>query len=299
MASIAAHMNGDPAHAGRLLAAAEAIADAREDDYLARVAVLQARSLGGLMDGDLDRVVPAASLGVTLGGGRGDLYTLATMHANLGLVALIRGEFDRCRPLLTEALRLARRIDDRVAQHFLLGALAGQAAGDGRCRLAAALLGAAEALQSGLGASVLPFVAPWMAQARQSAIAALGMAAYKAEFEAGSRLGREEALALALGEAVLDGPVLGGPMLDGSMLGGSMLGGPAPIVDRGAGPLGERQFQVARLIADGLSNKQIAVRLLISQHTVDTHIRNIMTRLGCRSRAQIAAWVASERSGSS
>jgi DNA-binding NarL/FixJ family response regulator len=62
-------------------------------------------------------------------------------------------------------------------------------------------------------------------------------------------------------------------------------------LDSGAA-LGERQAQVARLIADGLSNKQIATRLLISEHTVDTHVRNIMTKLGCRSRAQIAAWVA-------
>jgi DNA-binding CsgD family transcriptional regulator len=89
---------------------------------------------------------------------------------------------------------------------------------------------------------------------------------------------REEALALAL-KLTTDGPAA--PAEDRSVGG------------REAGPLGQRQAEGACLIAEGLSNKQIAARLLISQHTVDTHIRNIMTKLGCRSRAQIAAWVAS------
>ena len=46
---------------------------------------------------------------------------------------------------------------------------------------------------------------------------------------------------------------------------------------------------MARLVADGLSNRQIGSRLLISEHTVDSHIRNILSKLGFSSRAQIAA----------
>jgi DNA-binding CsgD family transcriptional regulator len=46
-------------------------------------------------------------------------------------------------------------------------------------------------------------------------------------------------------------------------------------------------------VADGLTNKQIGARLFISEHTVDTHIRNILNKLGVNSRAQIAAWMAS------
>ena len=269
LASIAAHMGGDRAHAGQLLAAAEAIAEPREGDFPATIAVLQAHSLGGLLDGDLERVTRAASRGTALARSVGDLYTLATMQANLGLAALNRGELDACQPLFTEALQLARRIDDRVAQYFLLDVLACHAAGDGRPRLAARLLGAAQTLQTGVGASVLPYLRPVVAKAERATIAALGTAAaFKTEFAAGQSLGREEALALALGEPLFTSPAE--PSL-----------------------LGERQLQVARLIADGLSNKQIAARLLISEHTVDTHVRNIMTKLGCRSRAQIAAWVAS------
>jgi DNA-binding CsgD family transcriptional regulator len=51
--------------------------------------------------------------------------------------------------------------------------------------------------------------------------------------------------------------------------------------------------QVARLVADGLSNKEIGARLLISEHTVDSHVRSILNKLGVNSRAQIAAWMPS------
>jgi DNA-binding CsgD family transcriptional regulator len=61
----------------------------------------------------------------------------------------------------------------------------------------------------------------------------------------------------------------------------------------GAGFLARREAEVARLVADGLSNKEIGARLFISEHTVDSHVRSILNKLGCNSRAQIAAWMAS------
>ncbi len=63
----------------------------------------------------------------------------------------------------------------------------------------------------------------------------------------------------------------------------------------GAGLLGKREAEVARLVADGLSNKQIGARLFLSERTVASHVRNILNKLGCNTRAQIAAWVASMR----
>jgi len=59
-----------------------------------------------------------------------------------------------------------------------------------------------------------------------------------------------------------------------------------------AGPLAKREVDVARLVADGLSNKQIGARLFISERTVDSHVRSILNKLGFNSRAQIAGWVA-------
>jgi DNA-binding NarL/FixJ family response regulator len=59
------------------------------------------------------------------------------------------------------------------------------------------------------------------------------------------------------------------------------------------GVLGKRQADVSRLVADGLSNKQIGARLFISERTVDSHVRSILDKLGVNTRAQIAGWIAS------
>jgi DNA-binding CsgD family transcriptional regulator len=53
-----------------------------------------------------------------------------------------------------------------------------------------------------------------------------------------------------------------------------------------------RELQVARLLADGLTNRQVAVRLGISEKTAENHVDNILGKLGFASRAQVAAWVA-------
>jgi len=57
-------------------------------------------------------------------------------------------------------------------------------------------------------------------------------------------------------------------------------------------PLSEREFEVARLIADGLTNKQIAGQLVLAPKTVSAHVAHILTKLGAARRAEIAAWCA-------
>ncbi len=64
----------------------------------------------------------------------------------------------------------------------------------------------------------------------------------------------------------------------------------------GTSLLTDREVQVARLIADGLTNGEIATRLRISERTVDAHLEHIRNKLGLRTRAQIAVW-AHERVG--
>ena len=61
--------------------------------------------------------------------------------------------------------------------------------------------------------------------------------------------------------------------------------------------LTRREREVAALIAEGMSNKEIAARLVTSRRTAESHVENILRKLGFTSRTQVAAWVAQQRSG--
>jgi non-specific serine/threonine protein kinase len=54
--------------------------------------------------------------------------------------------------------------------------------------------------------------------------------------------------------------------------------------------LSERELQVVELIAQGLTNRQIADRLVIAERTTHAHVRNILDKLDCSSRVEIATW---------
>lgn len=60
-------------------------------------------------------------------------------------------------------------------------------------------------------------------------------------------------------------------------------------------PLSRRQREVARLVADGQSNREIAATLVVSERTAEYHVQQILNALGFDSRAQIAAWYAHRR----
>jgi len=275
MASIAAYMAGDRASARRLLDEAQVVATGL-DDVGATLAVLQARAFAGQFEGDLEAVRAASSEGARLSREVGDIYGLKTWLLHLGTVALLAGEPASARPLLREAVRIADEIDDRVQLSYLLDALGCLAAATGQARLAAQLLGAADTVHAGAGNRVMPFLAPRVAEAKASAIEALGASRFEVESTAGRRSSRDAAVRLALGES-------------------ARIAAPAPDADTGDAMLSAREMEIARLLADGLSNKEIGARLFISVHTVDSHVRSILNKLGVDSRAQIAAWVAGAR----
>ncbi|MEA2973841.1 MAG: hypothetical protein QOG82_2299 [Actinomycetota bacterium] len=60
--------------------------------------------------------------------------------------------------------------------------------------------------------------------------------------------------------------------------------------DTGVGGLSPREVEVADLVAEGLTNRQIAARLVISERTAQNHVQHILTKLGFATRSQIAAW---------
>jgi predicted ATPase/DNA-binding CsgD family transcriptional regulator len=271
MASIAADMAGDRASSRRLLDEGQAVADGL-DDLGTTLMTYQARALNGLLNGDLDAVRSAAAEGARLSREVGDLYSLDMMLLNQGFAALISGDLRESEQRFTEGLRIAHQLDDRVAQCHLLGALGCCAASSHEPRLAARLFGAMENLRAEVGATINAGMAPALTQATTSVAAALGPSKFETEFTAGQRLSRDAAARLALGD---DAPSI-----------------PAAS-DRGsAGVLRQRETDVARLVADGLSNKEIGGRLFISERTVESHVRSIMNKLGFNSRAQIAGWIA-------
>jgi DNA-binding CsgD family transcriptional regulator/sugar lactone lactonase YvrE len=57
------------------------------------------------------------------------------------------------------------------------------------------------------------------------------------------------------------------------------------------GRLSRREMEVARLVAEGLTNRDIAARLFISERTVDGHLEHVREKLAMNTRAQIATWV--------
>jgi DNA-binding NarL/FixJ family response regulator len=62
------------------------------------------------------------------------------------------------------------------------------------------------------------------------------------------------------------------------------------------GVLSPREMQVAELIVKGLSNREIAQALVISDKTAANHVEHMLTKLDLRSRAQIAVWAVRQRS---
>jgi predicted ATPase/DNA-binding CsgD family transcriptional regulator len=74
---------------------------------------------------------------------------------------------------------------------------------------------------------------------------------------------------------------------------------PAPRTAVDDSGLTKREREVAALIAEGLSNREIAARLVVAQRTAEGHVENILSKLGFTSRAQVAGWLAAQTPPSS
>lgn len=281
--SIAENLASDRRAARRLLDEAEAITPL-VDHYPASIGLIQARAVHALFEGDLAGAEAASFEGARLSREIGDLYYLERMLLNLGLAAMAAEDLPGSKVRFIEGLKIAEQTDNRLGQSSFLRLLGGHAVASGQPRVAARLLGAAEALGAAAGAGTtgqdgLRRLEPDMARVREAVITALGAARFETEYAAGTRLSREAALDLALGEP---------DEID--------VGADAHI---DTGPLSKREVEVATLIAQGLANREIAARLFISERTVTTHVGNILNKLGFDSRVQIASWMAAPASSRS
>ncbi len=254
---------------------AESITVALDDfNFTATIQLIESQSIQAIFEGDLEAARAASLEGVRRSREAGDLYQLEAMLRNLGMVGMMSGEIHAANAWFVEALQLARTIDNRLAQYYGLAAAGWYAANTGHAQAAAQLLGAADVLGTQTGADIMGPLVPLLVQARELAKQALGSSKFEVESQAGRRLSRTAAVRLALGESDQPEAATASDGVDGAAL-------------------GKREMEVARLVAEGLSNKQIAARLFISDRTVATHVGNILNKLGFNSRAQVATWVAS------
>jgi non-specific serine/threonine protein kinase len=128
----------------------------------------------------------------------------------------------------------------------------------------------------------MPYYHNRHAEAVDRARTALGSPAFERAWEQGQAMSAEQAVAEALEQATPTARTGGSPE-------------PCPRstgAERGrpGGLLTPREREVASLIAGGLSNRQIAARLVISERTAEAHVTNLLGKLGLRSRAQVAVW---------
>ena len=188
----------------------------------------------------------------------------------LGTAAWRQGDVSRAIGLLEDALRVNRRMRSLFVVTLVLEVLAWAVGSDGDAERAAVLMGAAEERQRSIGnpTSILPILS-YHDDCERITRSALGAREFDAAVRKGRAMRMDEAVAYVLGEQPTPPP--------------------SPFSS-----LTRRERQVADLIAQGLTNKQIAAKLVISQRTVDGHVEHILTKLGFTSRAQIAASIAGD-----
>jgi predicted ATPase/DNA-binding NarL/FixJ family response regulator len=269
MASTAASMAGDTVGARRLLDDGAMVAQTL-DHYPASIGLIQAQASVAFSEGDPAAAEAASVRGVRLSREAGDLYYQALMLINRARAAMLAGDAGTSKRTAIEGLRIAREIDDRLAQYTLLHLLSWHAASSNHHKSAVRLLGAADSLGFDRGSGMAGQLESVIEAATRGSMEALGASRFDAEYETGRHLTRDTALRLALDEP--------GRADD-------------HLQEDGVGPLAKREAEVAKLIAEGLTNKEIGARLFISERTVATHVRNVMNKLGFNSRAQVASWM--------
>ena len=203
---------------------------------------------------------------------RGELFLRASILWALGLSALASGDLTTAEEREQQALRCAWKLRDELASAMSLEVLAWTEAALGRGPQAAILLGAAESIWRVIHLPVDR--SPHFAELRTAGAASARDVAGRAEFDKGFAEG------LAIGTA-------GAVALAEQPVPPTRSSGGAPGV---FAPLTRREAEVAELVAEGLSNREIAARLVISERTVDGHVEHMLAKLQARSRAKIATF---------
>lgn len=196
----------------------------------------------------------------------------------LGVPALLDGRLDEAVNAFKAVLAGNRSIDDMVGMNAAVEFLAWAAMDAGDNDRAAELMGVSQALAEPVmhlaGAQGLRL---WHEERVAELVRRLGIRSFNEGVERGHARPVQDGLAFALEE-------------------------PLPPADTPSGhdnsTLTRREREVASLVAQGMSNKEIAAQLVISQRTAETHVEHILTKLGFTSRTQIVALLANEAASS-
>ncbi len=198
----------------------------------------------------------------------------ATTLFRLGRAVFWQGDLARSATLFKDSLALRKQRADKAGIAACLDALAGVAVMGERLEEAARLFGAAQALRETIRNPVAPAQRAEYDRHVASVQARLDETILAKAWAEGRAMGLNEAIEYARAlkvslPAAKSAPVAG---------------------TRGAAVLTPREQEVAALIAGGLTNREIASRLVIAERTAEGHVQSILNKLSVGSRAQIAVW---------
>ncbi len=212
---------------------------------------------------------------------------LATAEALIGLARVVafQGEVEEARALYQESLDLvARTTGSKEFIPACLEGLAGVAVAQGEPAWAARLWGAAEALREAIGTPLPPVERADYEAAIKAALTSLGENAFTIAWAQGRTMTPEQALA-AQGPAEMPLPIPTGPP-------STPLAKTSPTYPAG---LTAREVEVLRLLAQGLTDAQIAEQLVISPRTVNNHLTSIYSRIQVSSRSAATRYAIEHR----
>jgi predicted ATPase/DNA-binding CsgD family transcriptional regulator len=200
----------------------------------------------------------------------GDTWGIALALSDFASVARARGELWRVPEYYAESLPLLLQLGDQWSIAECLEVLAGLAAELRAFDRSVRLLGAADALRQRIRSTIAEHDRilhdALLAQLRSH----LTEAQFVAAWAEGQRLSLPRAVDYAMQPVAR--PAAGGRTSS-------------------SGPLTAREYEVASLVAEGLTNRQIAERLVIAASTAERHVANILDKLDMSSRAQLAVWL--------
>jgi non-specific serine/threonine protein kinase len=207
----------------------------------------------------------------------GDQWRLAQALVQAAQLQLTQHELGRARALLLQSLGIARELGYRAEIAQALEVLGCVMVGERDLERAWRIWTGAERLLEQLGACFCPADVAFTKPFRQVALATLGGARMEGAEAAGRSMSLDQLLAQALADAT------DSPTPPGSQSG---------IANRGRSRhrLTTREREVVVLLAEGLSNREIADRLVISESTAQVHVKRILSKLGLSSRSRVAAW---------